>query len=336
MQLLNFLFPQTGKLLVAIGAWTFDILKAACVNLSSLSVVLYEDFSYFSSDIWTYVQAIGNTINNGIKSVIDGVVLASNNVLNSGRKVMTDGGFKISNCMTAMSDLVAFLLLKAKEFLLLLGNGTWFLITLIPKLIMTLGLVCWKGCLDLWEHVREASKLTSNKISIATKTAYNYFVDVPLHCALGLFVLYVGFRYRYKIFHLLRVVTQKVYSWIQHYHHEFRMFRIRRAHARQTPPQVIDLLMSSTPPLFAPSGNNGPVARKPLRRSPRSPTQGDKSTSPTNSLSCVVCLDRKKTVVVLPCRHLCLCRPCSQQLPNFQNSCPLCRNEITQTIDTYI
>ncbi|XP_030561393.1 uncharacterized protein LOC115763096 isoform X1 [Drosophila novamexicana] len=45
---------------------------------------------------------------------------------------------------------------------------------------------------------------------------------------------------------------------------------------------------------------------------------------------CVVCLERNRNIVVLPCRHFCLCKECSQQLRRFEggNRCPLCRHNV--------
>jgi hypothetical protein len=41
---------------------------------------------------------------------------------------------------------------------------------------------------------------------------------------------------------------------------------------------------------------------------------------------CVVCLENKKNMLLLPCKHVCSCDKCSVQLTD----CPLCRTKIVE------
>ena len=54
---------------------------------------------------------------------------------------------------------------------------------------------------------------------------------------------------------------------------------------------------------------------------------------------CVVCTDAVKSVLVMPCKHVCLCTECALTiagLPNVRRLCPLCRTPITEVIDVFI
>lgn len=55
---------------------------------------------------------------------------------------------------------------------------------------------------------------------------------------------------------------------------------------------------------------------------------------------CVVCQDLNKSVLVLPCRHMCLCVVCANRIirSEFFNCriCPLCRGRIESVINVYV
>jgi hypothetical protein len=51
---------------------------------------------------------------------------------------------------------------------------------------------------------------------------------------------------------------------------------------------------------------------------------------------CVVCDDAKKQIILLPCKHMCLCKTCSAQcLFSTIKECPLCRTEIRDSMEVF-
>ncbi len=55
---------------------------------------------------------------------------------------------------------------------------------------------------------------------------------------------------------------------------------------------------------------------------------------------CVVCQDQPKTVLVLPCKHMCLCIDCAHTIATSRNRarrvCPLCRGRIQTVMNVYL
>ncbi|GJN19874.1 hypothetical protein PR202_gb07189 [Eleusine coracana subsp. coracana] len=51
----------------------------------------------------------------------------------------------------------------------------------------------------------------------------------------------------------------------------------------------------------------------------------------SNSHVCKVCFESAAAAVLLPCRHFCLCKPCSLAC----SECPLCRQRIADRIITF-
>ncbi len=51
---------------------------------------------------------------------------------------------------------------------------------------------------------------------------------------------------------------------------------------------------------------------------------------------CVICQDAVKSVLLLPCRHLCSCMACYSKLVARGNAlCPVCRAPIASSLDVY-
>ena len=50
-------------------------------------------------------------------------------------------------------------------------------------------------------------------------------------------------------------------------------------------------------------------------------------------MTCVICQIETKSVLLMPCRHMCVCKACS--LRHEMDKCPLCRQTIKEKIDVY-
>jgi hypothetical protein len=48
---------------------------------------------------------------------------------------------------------------------------------------------------------------------------------------------------------------------------------------------------------------------------------------------CVICQDRIKNMLLLPCKHLCLCEECSGHAQ--VSSCPICRKPIKEKMKVF-
>lgn len=297
--------------------------------------VICEDAKYFLADIKNYIVGICTTTNNGFKQLIDTVTDICNSTGVGVASIITEGGFQIGTVAEKSKLLIIFLLLKLKSVAVLIGGGVWFLVTLIPKLLMTILELLFIGVVNLRDSLIRITLFLVKIIFDAAIFMWNYFVDVPLNCVIGLTVVYIGYRKRSRLWSMLirgYVASTEVYLRYSH------VFRLRVIRTRRAAVQIN--LETHTPPLLQrltleenTSQHSGPSPRKPITRRTISSTS---SGSPQSSDTCVVCLERKKTVVVMPCKHLCMCQNCSNQLQQYQSHCPICRENIAELISVYV
>lgn len=50
------------------------------------------------------------------------------------------------------------------------------------------------------------------------------------------------------------------------------------------------------------------------------------------ALACVVCLEAPRTILLMPCRHVCCCKDCAERL----DRCPMCRTETTSLAEVFL
>jgi len=74
-------------------------------------------------------------------------------------------------------------------------------------------------------------------------------------------------------------------------------------------------------------------SRKRKSKSTTKNSKKKKQEEETNSnILCCVCLVKTRTVLLMPCKHLCLCSECSPKI----STCPQCRSTPTTRLEVYI
>ena len=53
---------------------------------------------------------------------------------------------------------------------------------------------------------------------------------------------------------------------------------------------------------------------------------------PEDITSCVICMDQRRDALLLPCRHLCTCVECTEQI----GACPMCRVEFKTFVKVFM
>jgi hypothetical protein len=51
---------------------------------------------------------------------------------------------------------------------------------------------------------------------------------------------------------------------------------------------------------------------------------------------CVVCMDAKKSVCLLPCKHTCMCPACAARVMATSALCPVCREPVADSFETFL
>lgn len=69
-----------------------------------------------------------------------------------------------------------------------------------------------------------------------------------------------------------------------------------------------------------------------LRARVRKAERGLSSTQ--DQARCVVCIDKPKSVALVPCGHVCMCDGCARR--SEISRCPICRHDITSTMAVFL
>lgn len=53
------------------------------------------------------------------------------------------------------------------------------------------------------------------------------------------------------------------------------------------------------------------------------------------NVTCVICHENLKSMMYMPCRHLCVCKKCCKSYREYSNRCALCNKEFHDIVNVY-
>ena len=282
----------------------------------SLTFVLAE-FTLFICDTSSTLNEIWSMIGGAGQLAVDGI----GGVLFFFKSCFLGICWALLSIFATMGDLSFFIVRVLKESVVLAGNGTLFLLQLVPLTLISLFSSLISAAQSTWESSHNMLVCAGNGAATFFYRIKQELIEIPPSSIFGLVLAFV-------LTALLRFILRSldVHSKWDRFKSRIRNFEWPRvARARRQDPD--DSMGSSPEP--------GPAR-----------SVGVESTySPTNLLKqlerereeklCVICQDQVKCIILLPCRHFCLCNVCLETLAADYATCPICRREVLDHLRIY-
>lgn len=295
----SFLGQLIFTLLATLLTGIFTIINGVLTFLQ----ILHEDNKFvFTEELPNLVENVSKTLSDQFSYISTAISYITSNVYSSVSATTSEVVFTFTNLIKIVAETFHFLCRTLMFIGATIYYGLNFVTIQIPLLVND---VVRDFFLFLFHYLKETYM---NLLNFT-----NYLTDVPLEsfigiiCAIIIVRLYVHYR---DIIHseaiiLYWFVVRKVwylYYAIQNYFTDSEVRIISRMALNQEV-AVDDEVINEEDPREA---------------------------------LCVVCQERQKCVLTLPCRHICLCRNCCMRLYAYQRTCPICRTFIYHSVNVYL
>lgn len=305
-----------GKFISWIFCTALNVLSFIWYNALEAGTIFSEDFMIFLKDL---IGVIANILDAGKDSIRTSFVFLYSIIrvtTTTITELITTGNLHTTNVGQQCVNSFASMMSALKNLFVLIGNGMWFILTLLPTVLITIvvylhqiskiGLEILCNFMEgVWTNVKEVST-----------ASVNYFLDVPLQAIIGCGCIVLLVMYRR--------ITLMFITWLV-----VRLLQYSRS-------RLLTAFLAIASAFRRRNNNNrSRTTRQTFCRSPETVSPSNATNTKMNDgNSCVICRDEERSVVLMPCRHMCLCVPCSGSIRTLR-TCPLCRKPIQNTLSVY-
>lgn len=255
------------------------------------------ELHFIINDTFTYIET---STNRGVTVVIEGLTVFGSEL----GRFLTNSKLHSKLLASAFGQWMTNFVGIICGGLLLIGDSVCFVVTIIPKSLFNI--VIWIGDLVAFG--------IGGTWKLLLRLAQNV-IDEIFRYTIALAVIFLAVKNRRRIYWTARRWTIQIIrfsiNWIT------KIYRF--LFVLQPPRPVPETLLIRQ--------------RSPLTKT--SPTSILNKSNETNC--CVVCRDRPKCVLLLPCKHLCMCEECAEFIGAMRQAfCPLCRSTVNKQLSVYV
>lgn len=281
-----------------------QILRLAVVLLQVLyedEVVFFEDLaeksSYAIFFIGSGISEIGESLVNIYEAGVNGINVFTNEIFGVFSKISL---FLKSSCYVL--EAVALLIVDG---FLLVGNSVWLAVTKLPIELFMCFIEILQQIQTLLKYVLELFQSFHNIVICMMQTTMDLILRIPYSSVIGGIIAVLSFLYACAHFtQILSFALQAVVAGCNFM--SLMCYNLWTGHF---------LTRKSFISLSYKNDLNDRYIEEKL---------------------CIVCKEGLKEVMLLPCRHVCLCSDCRPYIVRNHKLCPLCRTYIQTTMKVYI
>ncbi|KAJ8730828.1 hypothetical protein PYW08_002241 [Mythimna loreyi] len=308
LQTILLLASFTGKFIVSTVTWILSVVLSTVKSILFFFQIVYEDnISIFTEEIPASANGIVDAFINQILYIQDGVINIYNEMYSKYSALVASANWLTQAVLVILSEV--FTLVKSS--VIFVGDTVWLIVTFVPVHLPQLLRAVFKYIGHLIGSVIVDAYMTLLKFT-------NYLTEVPLQSFMGITSaiiivrLCVHFREAIIIqmnmlyWSLIRNVLYLYYALLNYFTNSDVALITQMVGAQDIDSRDVNVSSSI-----------------------------DDAANAADSL-CVICQERQKCVLTLPCRHVCLCTDCCRRLYGYQRTCPICRTFIYHTVTVYL
>lgn len=297
-----------GETILTVIKWIYLMLLNVINNILLFFQIVYDDnIIIFTEDLPNCHNIVIETITNQFHTLWIHLCAVLHGILTYLNAIQ-------SNIICALNSIVFIgwqVILVLKNTFIYFGNTVWFIITFIPVHLPHLLQVFTRYALEVI-----VAQIVDGYMTLLQFT--NYLTEVPLESFLGISIFIIVTRL--CIHFRTQITTQIViFYWtlIRNIMYCFYMF--------------LNYFTNSEVRVITRMANG-----EDLRAEDHIENYFNEEADHMVDSLCVICQERQKCVLTLPCRHVCLCADCCRRLYGYQRTCPICRTFIYHSVTVYL